>query len=157
LSARPAFACTRCGACCQGAGGIVLAARDRRRLAGHLGLSEAALVERYAEERGGRTVLGQGPDGYCVFYDQKLPGCGVHAARPDVCRAWPYFRGNLVDEDSWGMAADDCPGISITAGHAEFVRQGRAYLAEHGLSRPPGEDAPNALVVRPGDPGVDEP
>ena len=59
---------------------------------------------------------------------------------PDVCRAWPFFRGNLVDADSWGMALDYCPGINPEAGHAAFVREGLRYLRENGLE---GDDAPD--------------
>jgi len=132
-----------CGHCCQGEGGIVLTGKDRKRLADHLGIGEEELIRRFARERGGKLHLVCGNDGFCVFFDQ---GCGVHPGRPDICRAWPYFRGNLVDETSWMMIQEYCPGINVEAGHAEFVRQGRRYLREQGLLRYDPDTSPNALI-----------
>ncbi len=125
-----AFDCQMCGHCCEGRGGIVLAAKDRARLAEHLGLEVDAFLERYAEELNGKLVLRVNADGFCVFFGK---GCSVHQAKPDICRAWPFFRGNLVDELSWRMAQEYCPGINPAAGHAEFVRQGLAHLASNRL------------------------
>ncbi|MUM77075.1 YkgJ family cysteine cluster protein [Pseudodesulfovibrio sp. F-1] len=132
-----------CGHCCQGEGGIVLTDTDRERLADHLGIDQDELVRRYTRERCGKIHLICGDDGYCVFFDQ---GCGVHPGRPDICRAWPYFRGNLVDETSWKMIQEYCPGINADAGHAEFVRQGRRYLHDKGLLRYDPDTSPNALI-----------
>ena len=138
-----AFECRMCGHCCQGEGGIVLTDKDRKRLAEFLGISVDELVAEYAHERGGKIHLNVGDDLYCVFYKE---GCGIHPGRPDVCRAWPYFRGNLVDETSWEMVQDYCPGINPEAGHQEFVRQGREYLRKEDLLRYDPETSPNALV-----------
>lgn len=138
-----AFVCQRCGHCCQGVGGIVMSAADIDRLAGHVKLDHETFLARYAEFVGGRQRLVTGDDDYCIFYAQ---GCSVHPARPDVCRAWPYFRGNIIDADSHAMAAEDCPGINMQAPHAEFARQGRDYLTSRGLCRPRGADVPEALV-----------
>ncbi len=122
----------------------MLAAKDRVRLAAHLGMTEEAMLARYAETVGGRVRLATGEDNRCVFYDADS-GCTVHAGRPDVCRAWPFFRGNLVDEASWKMAQSDCPGINARAGHAEFRRQGTAYVRS--LDVDAGDpDAPAALT-----------
>jgi len=117
--------------------------RDCRRMAEHLGLAEAELEARYLERRDGKLGLRSRGDGFCMFFDQ---GCGVHPARPDVCRAWPFFRGNLVDSSSWEMIQDYCPGVNAALGHAEFARQGRKYLREQGLLREGAEGAPNALL-----------
>lgn len=143
---KAAFECQRCGHCCQGVGGIVLTAHDRERLAGHLGLPVPAMLEQFAERAGGKLRLRAGEDGYCVFFRHGA-GCGVHPGRPDICRAWPYFRGNLVDATSWEMIQTDCPGVNEAAGHEAFVRQGVEYLCEHGLIHDPGPEAPHALVL----------
>jgi Fe-S-cluster containining protein len=143
-----AFACKRCGQCCEGVGGIVLTPKDRKRLAAHLALGVAEMLERYAERVNGKYRLRAGADGYCVFYKAGL-GCGVHPGRPDICRAWPYFRGNLVDKASWQMIQSDCPGVAAEAGHEAFVDQGLAYIREHGLSHEPGPETPHALVLDP--------
>lgn len=138
-----AFTCRRCGHCCQGEGGIVLSQSDVARLANHLRLTPQAMLSRYAEHVGGKNRLVTGPDKACIFYDQ---GCAIHPARPDVCRAWPFFRGNIIDAESHAMAAEDCPGINLEASHAEFARQGRTYLHSRGLARPRGQDVPEALA-----------
>lgn len=140
------FNCQRCGHCCQGEGGIVMTARDRERLALHLGQDIPAMLEFCAESAGGKVRLRAGADGYCIFFRQGQ-GCGVHPGRPDICRAWPYFRGNLVDASSWEMIQTDCPGVNAEAGHACFVSEGLAYLREHGLVHEPGPEAPCALVL----------
>ncbi len=138
-----AFECRMCGHCCQGEGGIVMTAHDRARLADHLGIGEDELVRRYSAERGGKLHLITGEDGYCVFFRD---GCSVHPGRPAICRAWPYFRGNLIDEISWEMIQEYCPGVNPAAGHAEFVRQGKQYLRDEELLRYDPDVSPNALI-----------
>ncbi|AMK11633.1 MAG: YkgJ family cysteine cluster protein [Pseudodesulfovibrio sp.] len=138
-----AFECRMCGHCCQGEGGIVMTGKDRRRLAAHLSVTEEELISRYCHQRGGKLHLNAGEDDYCVFYRE---GCSVHPGRPDICRAWPYFRGNLVDETSWEMIQEYCPGVNPEAGHAEFVRQGREYLHTNDLLRYDPDTSPNALI-----------
>jgi hypothetical protein len=105
---------------------------DIPRLCAHFGLTAEELLERYTERRAGKPVLKCGEDGFCLFFRTGV-GCGIHPARPAVCRAWPYFRGNLVDEQSFAMAKQDCPGISSTCSHAEFAHEGFAYLNDYKL------------------------
>ncbi|WP_243546060.1 YkgJ family cysteine cluster protein [Pseudodesulfovibrio tunisiensis] len=141
-----AFECRMCGHCCQGKGGIVMTEKDQVRLAAHLGISVDELLEKYTESRGGKYHLTVGDDLYCIFFKHGL-GCGVHPGRPDVCRAWPFFRGNLVDKTSWEMIQDYCPGVNPDASHEEFVRQGREYLHEEDLLRYAPGVSPNALLA----------
>jgi Fe-S-cluster containining protein len=102
--------------------------------------------DRYTQPQGKKTVLRCGEDGFCIFFDQKS-ACTVHPAKPDVCRAWPFFRGNLVDETSWKLAQDYCPGIRAESGHNEFARQGIAYVRNHGLAKKGREDEAGALFI----------
>lgn len=141
-----AFECRMCGHCCQGEGGIILTDKDRKRLAAHLKLSVEEMIARYTAVQNGKIGVACGEGGYCVFFVEGK-GCSVHPGRPDVCRAWPFFRGNLIDKDSWEMIQEYCPGVNPEAGHAEFARQGRAYLLEHGLARDKNPDNPNALII----------
>jgi len=143
---KPAFDCKRCGHCCHGEGGIVLTAGDRERLAKHLGLAVEEMLAQYAERAGDKLRLRIGADGFCVFFRDGI-GCGVHPARPDICRAWPYFRGNLVDRASWEMIQSDCPGVENAAGHEAFVQEGVDYLYDNGLVHEPGAETPHALVL----------
>ena len=127
MNDQKAFDCKMCGHCCEGRGGIVLAAKDRVRLAAYLGMTEESMLARFAETVSGRVRLVAGDDNFCIFYADGA-GCTVHEGRPDICRAWPFFRGNLLDAGSWEMVQTDCPGINAQAGHDEFRRQGVAYV-----------------------------
>ena len=138
-----AFDCRMCGHCCHGEGGIVMTDKDVTRLAAHLDIPVSELVKKHTVDKGGKRHLVTGEDGYCRFFSQ---GCGVHPGRPDICRAWPYFRGNLIDELSWKMIQEYCPGVNDAAGHDEFVRQGKRYLRDEALVRRNPDSAPNALV-----------
>jgi len=140
------FDCRMCGHCCQGKGGIVASAPERERLAAYLGISVEEFCDRYTQPQGRKLVLRTGEDGYCVFFDQKT-ACTVHPAKPDVCRAWPFFRGNLVDPVSWELSQEYCPGIKAESGHAEFARQGIAYVRDTGLAKSGREDEANALRI----------
>jgi Fe-S-cluster containining protein len=128
-----AFDCRRCGECCRGKGGIVVGPRDLPRLCGHLHIEAESFVALYGYRQDRKIKVRTGPDDYCVFF---LPGtgCSVHAAKPDVCRAWPFFRGNMVDKGSLAMAKEFCPGINPVIGHDAFVRAGLQYLKEYRLS-----------------------
>lgn len=141
------FDCQMCGHCCQGEGGIIASAPEQERLAAFLGLGMDEFQTSYTQLQGVKRVLRTGPDGYCVFFDPQR-ACTVHPAKPDVCRAWPFFRGNLEDAVSWELAQDYCPGIRAACGHAEFARHGVAYLLEHGLVKDGRPDEANALCIR---------
>ncbi|SKA66562.1 YkgJ family cysteine cluster protein [Desulfobaculum bizertense] len=138
-----AFECKMCGHCCKGEGGIIMAAKDQKRLAEFLGLELDEMRSSYTEEKSGKIRLITGDDGYCIFFKQGK-GCGVHPGRPDICRAWPFFKGNLIDETSWEMVQEYCPGICAEAGHKEFQRQGLEYLRS--LEIEEAEDTPEALT-----------
>lgn len=142
-----AFDCRMCGNCCQGSGGIVMSKKDQERLAAHLGLSRSDMLAEHAEIRNGKMVLKAGADGYCKFFVQDK-GCGVHAAKPDICRAWPFFKGNLTDPVSLDLARDYCPGINADIDFDEFSRQGIAYLTSNGLAADSSDSAAaNALKI----------
>lgn len=128
----PVFRCRMCGRCCEGEGGIVLGPRDMRRLCARLGMDETTFMARYGVVRNGKNTIRAGGDGRCVFFEEGK-GCSVHDGKPDVCRAWPFFRGNMVDPESLHMAKDYCPGIRAEADHAVFVAEGSRYLRAHAL------------------------
>jgi len=121
------FECRRCGECCQGKGGIVVGPHDIQRLSEHLKLGTERFLALYGYRQDGKIKLRTGPDNYCIFF---LPGtgCSVHEDRPDICRAWPFFRGNMIDAVSLTMAKEFCPGINPMIGHEAFVRAGVLYL-----------------------------
>lgn len=126
------FHCTMCGQCCEGRGGIIVGPADLARLAAFLHLAEATVAERYAELSNGKLKLRVGSDGRCVFF-RAGQGCSVHEGKPAICRAWPFFRGNIEDPMSLRLAKDFCPGIARDVSHADFAAEGRAWLAAEGL------------------------
>ena len=141
------FSCARCGDCCRGTGGVVLRQRDSERLAASLGIVVPVFLRRYTETVSGKLRLAARPGGLCAL--AVAEGCSVHAAKPDICRAWPFFRGNLVDPVSFSLAGEGCPGILKGVSFSLFVSVGVRYLLARGIYRSPGEDGnrcPNALM-----------
>lgn len=140
------FRCQKCGHCCEGRGGIVVSPADLGRLAAFLELAPEVVVERYGEMSGKKLKIRNGEDGRCIFF-RVGAGCAVHAGKPSICRAWPFFRGNIEDPVSLALAKEFCPGIDPGAKHDDFARAGRAWLAEQGLiASDPALEA-NALVL----------
>jgi len=108
-----AFTCTRCGDCCTGAPGYVWVTIDEmRRIAEFRGEAVEAFAERFVRLVGERFSLIEKPGGDCVFWD-KQAGCTVYPARPDQCRAWPFWPENLERRKDWQRVCQVCPG----AGH----------------------------------------
>ena len=126
------FDCRMCGHCCEGEGGIVISPKDLTRLHEGMNLGQQAFLDTYAILRNGKWQVKTGEDGNCIFF-RAGQGCSVHAIKPDVCRAWPFFRGNMVDTESLHLAKEFCPGIRPDATHAEFVTEGNAYLRNNSL------------------------
>lgn len=140
------FTCRRCGHCCHGRGGIVVGQRDLPRLLAYFKMEKEEFLQKYTEEFDGKPTLITGDDEYCFFFKEGA-GCTIHEARPDVCRAWPYFRGNLIDEFSFAMAKEDCPGIDKSVSHAFFAHDGYAYLKENNLLCTDKKTDGRALIV----------
>jgi uncharacterized protein len=138
------FVCRMCGDCCRGTGGIVITEAESRRISGHLGLDLQIFHDRFTTTSGSKRQIASTAGGSCIFLDKD--GCSIHPVKPDVCSAWPFFRGNLIDESSWALSQGSCLGIVAEAGHIEFVRQGLEYLESHGLLREADDaEVPNAL------------
>lgn len=141
-----AFECRLCGHCCKGDGGIVVSDKDLERLSAYLGCTALDFTAKYGELRNGKLFIRSGENGYCLFFKENS-GCAVHMAKPDICRAWPYFRGNLVDGGSFELAKDFCPGILREQSHSDFVRDGIAYLLAEKLVGNNRKDEAAALQV----------
>jgi hypothetical protein len=140
------FECQMCGNCCQGQGGIVISEPEQKRIADFLSLSLEEFLDSYTEFRNGKRCIKTRENDCCIFFHQR-EGCGIHPVKPDVCRAWPFFRGNLLDEMSFELAKDYCPGIKPDADHEDFVHEGIAYLEKHALSGVRATGAANALLI----------
>ena len=146
-STETVFQCRMCGHCCEGRGGIVVSPADLTRLAAFLHLAPEEAVKRYGEHSGGKLKIRTGDDGRCIFF-RDGQGWGVLEGKPAICRAWPFFRGNIEDPASLALAKDFCPGIAPEVRHAEFARRGLAYLREEGLLAHDPSCEANALILK---------
>ena len=140
------FDCKMCGTCCIGRGGIVVSPTDLQRLATYLNLRPSEFVERYTEHGAKKLKLRTAENGACVFFCEDK-GCMIHAAKPVVCRAWPFFKGNLVDPISFSMAKDYCPGINKDVTHQNFAEIGLKYLRDTNLLAKNAATEANALSI----------
>jgi Fe-S-cluster containining protein len=102
------FTCTRCGDCCKGYGGTYISDRQLRIIADYLGMDLQHFVEEKCQSSGGKLLLAQKEDGYCVFWDGL---CTIYPVRPDMCRKWPFIEGVLQDVNNWHIMAASCPGM----------------------------------------------
>ncbi len=122
-------------------------AKDVERLARFFAVSAGVFLDRYAEVANGKRRLKAGQGGSCVFFSPA--GCSVHPAKPDVCRAWPFFRGNVTDPLSFSMAKEACPGIRPEAAFGVFSRLGAVHLLEEALFVARNEEGcPTALMPK---------
>ncbi|WP_456324479.1 YkgJ family cysteine cluster protein, partial [Desulfonauticus submarinus] len=96
------FYCQKCGHCCEGKGGIVVSLEEQNKISSFLNLSIEEFQKKYLEQNQGKDVI-KTKNNFCIFFDPKK-GCGIHPVKPKVCAAWPFFRGNLVDENAFEMA-----------------------------------------------------
>jgi hypothetical protein len=71
-------------------------------------ISRASFRKHYCSLSGGKPLLAQRSDGYCIFFGQN---CNIHPVKPRMCRRWPFIPGVLADVDNWRAMADACPGI----------------------------------------------
>ena len=106
------FRCTSCGKCCTGsAGAVYLSKPDLERLANFFRLPVGAFARKYTRMSKGRRVLADRAASLdCVFLNAGT--CTVYDARPTQCRTYPWWHGNIRDEESWVSAAEDCEGIN---------------------------------------------
>jgi len=102
------FNCIKCGDCCKGYGGTFVSGDEIRKIADYLKTDPEKFVENYCRMSGGKPVLGQGKDGYCLFWEDI---CKIHPVKPRMCKMWPFIQSVLVDIQNWQIMGALCPGI----------------------------------------------
>lgn len=112
MDASEIFSCTLCGKCCEGFGGTLVTAFDIKAIADFLGLQVETFTGRYCRASGLGTVLAQGGDGKCVFFDKV---CSIHPVKPRMCRRWPFIPAVVREPSNWPLMADNCPGMKKDA------------------------------------------
>jgi Fe-S-cluster containining protein len=108
LEETPIFSCKKCGTCCRGYGGTFVTDADIERIAAYTGNDPETFVEKFCHISGGKPVLAQQENGFCIFWDEV---CTIHPVKPRMCREWPFIRSVLVDPVNWRIMAASCPGI----------------------------------------------
>jgi hypothetical protein len=110
LTADDLFHCQRCGDCCKGYGGTYLTQTDIDRISGFLGMRRARFMREICQMSGGKPVIAQAENGYCVLWDRQ---CTIHPVKPEMCRRWPFIKSILVDAGNWRAMAAACPGMRV--------------------------------------------
>lgn len=106
------FTCKQCGDCCKGYGGTFVSGDDIKKIIAYTKIDSATFQKDYCQASGSKTVLAQGKNGYCVFWDGK---CSIHPVKPRMCRAWPFIESVLIDIKNWRIMAALCRGIRADA------------------------------------------
>lgn len=125
------FTCTQCGNCCTGPEGVVwISDEEIGRLAKHLKMSRARVLEQYCRKVGSKYSLREVRNAQgeydCIFLKEiKTPstgkkdkvvqtrrGCSIYPVRPLQCRTWPFWDGNLSSPQSWSRASLRCHGMN---------------------------------------------
>ena len=118
MSQKP-FECKRCNSCCQGQGGIYLEKEQIPAASKIMRMSEKEFLQTFCLEKNGRYEVKCGPDGSCSLLGPQ--GCRVQAAKPEVCRRWPYFEALLKVPGALEEAKLACPGLDPQVTRQEFL------------------------------------
>ncbi len=103
------FECEKCGECCKGYGGTFVTDEDIKRIASYIDADKKTFKEKYCAVSGGKPVLVQADNGYCIFWDEL---CTIHPVKPRMCRAWPFIESVIKDTKNWGIMSASCIGIN---------------------------------------------
>jgi Fe-S-cluster containining protein len=104
------FECTRCGSCCKRPGAVFLREQEVDRIASHLGATREALRAHHVRPDEDHGWIIDVPDGEaCPFLRDDL--CIIHEAKPDQCRAYPFWWEILSSKRRWEQEAQRCEGI----------------------------------------------
>ncbi len=110
------FKCTGCGQCCTGAPGYVWVTEvEMAAMAQFLQISLQQFKRTYTRQRDNRYALieKKSENHNCVFLEEKR--CQIYPVRPSQCRTFPWWKENLVSQESWALAAKSCEGINDEA------------------------------------------
>lgn len=104
------FECqTDCFRCCLKPGLVYFDRDDIKNAAQYLECTPAEFKSAYLKRDSGGWVLEVDDDQPCRFLTTK--GCGIHDAKPKQCRAYPFWKENLVNRNTWKLVGGFCPGI----------------------------------------------
>lgn len=102
------FNCTKCGDCCKGYGGAFVTPDDIKAISNYLNAEPEHFIEKFCQISGGKPLIAQGDNGYCIFWDEV---CTIHPVKPRMCKEWPFIKAVILDIENWHIMASLCPGI----------------------------------------------
>jgi Fe-S-cluster containining protein len=88
---------------------VWVSTREIQELAEHRGETVEEFSSRFVRRVGDRHSLIEKPGGDCIFWDKEA-GCTVYPARPQQCRAWPFWPENIARPRDWEQVKKVCPG-----------------------------------------------
>ena len=104
------FTCRKCGECCRGYGGTFVSEKDIEAISRYLKIDSRRLIAEFCQLSGGKAVLAQGKNGYCLLWD-KDKQCTIQPVKPEMCKKWPFIESILADVNNWRIMAALCAGI----------------------------------------------
>ncbi len=115
-----AFECAQCGRCCSGPeeGYVWVTDEEITRIAAVVGITPEEMRRTcLRREHGKYTIVEQPRINDCHFLrpDPAAGGakrCTIYDVRPQQCRTWPFWLGNISGPDTWASAGRKCPGIN---------------------------------------------
>ncbi|MCU0556613.1 MAG: YkgJ family cysteine cluster protein [Desulfobacterales bacterium] len=124
------FTCRQCGDCCRGFGGTYVSDSDIEVIARYVKAAPERFLARYCQPSGSRWVVGQGANGYCVFWRDGL--CAIHLVKPRMCREWPFIRSVARHPENWFSMAVSCPGMRTEFSPRQIAQCVQRILAASG-------------------------
>ena len=94
-------------------------------IAAYIGMEPAQFVSEKCRLSGGKPVLAQDENGYCIFWDNQ---CTIYPVRTDMCRKWPFVESVLRDVTNWSAMAGSCPGMRVDVSDETIERCVREEL-----------------------------
>ena len=125
------FTCQQCGECCRGYGGTFVSEKDIEAISQYLKIDSRRFITEFCQLSGGKTVLAQGKNGYCVLWN-KHKQCTIHPVKPEMCKKWPFIESLLVDPQNWQAMASTCPGIQTDAPEQLIMTCAKKVLSDEG-------------------------
>lgn len=111
-------ACTRCGKCCERAGGIIRYCLSREE--GYNGPQPDASVPRLPDWEKGKPIVAENWEGFWTWWQQmepaeKIGGCDQYDGHstckvfgtddwPEICQKWPLFPNELENYPDCGFS-----------------------------------------------------
>ena len=127
LTPQDLFSCQHCGDCCKGYGGTYLTESDIERISRYLGVKRNYFLRDACQFSGGKPIVAQAKNGYCILWDQQ---CTIHPVKPQMCRRWPFIESILVDTGNWRAMAAACPGMRVDFSDEQIRKCVRAALKQ---------------------------